>query len=413
MKKLLQINPVVRISTSTGRIMQEIGELAMANGWESYIAYSRGRDGIKPCQSQLVPVGDKWSVRWHGVMTRLFDRHGLASTGATKAFIEEIKRIGPDVIHIHNIHGYFLNYRLLFDYLATANIPVIWTVHDCWLYTGHCYYYSYERCNRWETHCKDCPQQRKFPASYLFDRAAANFDDKQNAFCSIPQSLLRIVPVSHWMRDEMSRSFLKGYDYQVIHNGIDTEVFAPSDVTAVKQKYGLEGKRRVFLGVASIWSDEKGLAEFKYIASQLNADEALVMVGVSEEVRASLPKNIVAISRTENIQQLAQLYAASDVFINPTWQDNYPTVNLEAIACGTPVVTYRTGGSIESVTADTGLVVEQGDIEGLLKAAREVTSKGKAYYVPRCRAYALANFRKEDRYADYLRLYDEMLKVRK
>lgn len=413
MKKLLQINPVVRISTSTGRIMQEIGELAMANGWESYIAYSRGRDGIKPCQSQLVPVGDKWSVRWHGVMTRLFDRHGLASTRATKAFIEEIKRIGPDVIHIHNIHGYFLNYRMLFDYLASANIPVIWTVHDCWLYTGHCYHYAYAGCDKWQTHCTHCPQKTAFPASYLVDRSSQNFTDKRDAFNGVPKSLMRFVTVSHWMRDEMSRSFLKGYDYQVIHNGIDTEVFAPCDTTIVKQKYGLEGKRHILLGVASIWSDEKGLSEFKYIASQLKEDEALVMVGVSEEVRASLPKNIVAISRTENIQQLAQLYAASDVFINPTWQDNYPTVNLEAIACGTPVVTYRTGGSIESVTPDTGLVVEQGDKEGLLKVARVVASRGKEYYALRCRAYALANFRKEDRYADYLRLYDEMLEVKK
>ena len=177
MKKLLQINPVIRINTSTGRIMQEIGQLAMKNGWESYIAYSYGRDGIKPCDSKLVPVGNKADVAWHGLITRLTDRHGLASEGATRAFIREIERIQPDIIHIHNIHGYFLNYRVLFDYLAKCDIPVVWTVHDCWLYTGHCYYYSYIGCNKWERECVHCPQRKLFPTSWWAARSTQNFRD--------------------------------------------------------------------------------------------------------------------------------------------------------------------------------------------------------------------------------------------
>ncbi len=407
MKKLLQINPVLRISTSTGRIMQEIGELAMRSGWESYIAYSKGRDGFRDCKSHLVPVGDKWDTCWHGLETRLFDRHGLASVSATRRFVRQLEEIRPDVIHIHNIHGYFLNYKILFDYLSGSGIPVIWTVHDCWLYTGHCYYYSYIDCEKWEAGCGGCPQKRKFPASWWLDRSAQNFADKKEAFTSMPHDKLVIVPVSHWIRGEMGRSFLKDYPFQVIHNGIDTDVFDVCDPDEVKDKYGLQNKH-VVLGVASIWSEEKGLADFMKLAGLLREDEVIVLVGVTEEQKRSFPQNVVGIRRTENIRQLAALYSAADAFVNPTWQDNYPTVNLEAIACGTPVVTYRTGGSVEAVTPDTGFVIERGDVDGLLEAVRRIEKVGKGGYVGRCREYALKHFRKADRYADYIQLYDRL-----
>ena len=408
MKKLLQINPVIRINTSTGRIMQEIGQLAMSNGWESYIAYSYGRDGVKPCDSQLLPVGNKADVAWHGLVTRLTDRHGLASEGATRAFIREIERIQPDIIHIHNIHGYFLNYRVLFDYLAKCNTPVVWTVHDCWLYTGHCYYYSYIGCNKWKTECVQCPQRKMFPSSWWADRSKQNFRDKKVAFTSLPKERFTIVPVSDWIKGEMQHSFLKDYDFRVIHNGIDTNVFTIYDPAEVKKKYQLEGKR-IILGVASIWCEEKGWNDFMRLAERLDENERLVLVGVDEKHQAMLPKNVTGIRRTENIRQLAELYSAAEAFVNPTWQDNSPTVNLEAIACGTPVVTYRTGGSIEAVTEQTGLVVEQGDVDGLLQAIRTIEERGKAYYQEPCRTHALKNFKKEDRYAEYLKLYDELI----
>lgn len=409
MKTLLQINPVLRVSTSTGRIMQEIGELAMQNGWQSYIAYSRGRDGIKPCSSKLVPVGNKWSVAWHGLETRLFDRHGLASSLATRQFIRQIERIQPDVIHIHNIHGYFLNYQILFEYLSKCNISVVWTVHDCWLYTGHCYYYSYVNCNRWQSGCGECPQRKEFPASLWIDRSRQNYLDKKKAFTSMPQDKLVIVPVSNWIKSEMQKSFFCGYNFQVIHNGINTEVFRVYDAQEVREKYGL-GDKHVLLGVASIWSREKGLDDFIQMAALLKKEELIVLVGIKPEERKRLPENIIGIARTENIQQLAGLYSIADAFINPTWQDNYPTVNMEAIACGTPVVTYRTGGSVEAVTDETGFIVEQGNYKELLEAARMIRQRGKSYYQSRCREYALMHFKKEDRYSDYIRLYDELTK---
>lgn len=407
MKTLLQINPVLRVNTSTGRIMQEIGELAMQHGWRSCIAYSKGRDGIKSCQSEVIPVGNKWSTIWHGLETRLFDRHGLASNEATRLFVKQIQELKPDVIHIHNIHGYFLNYQILFDFLAQSTIPVVWTVHDCWLYTGHCYYYSYAGCNKWQTGCGHCPQKKEFPASWLIDRSHQNYEDKKQAFTSLPQDQLTIVPVSEWIREEMQHSFLRNNQFHVIHNGINTNIFNIYNPEQVKQKYGLNGKH-ILLGVASIWSREKGFDDCIQMADFLHPDEMLVLVGVRPEQQKKLKKNMLGIPRTENIHQLAELYAAADAFINPTWQDNYPTVNLEAIACGTPVVTYRTGGSIEAITDQTGFIVPQGNVKEMLEAARLISQRGKAYYQQPCRTYALENFRKEDRYQDYLDLYDKL-----
>lgn len=419
-KKLLQINPVLRTSTSTGRIMKEIGELAMANGWESYVAYSKGRDGLPGSTSIPVPVGNKASVAWHGLQTRILDRHGLGSVLATERFIEDIRRIGPDIIHIHNIHGYFLNYRILFDFLSHSGIQVIWTVHDCWLYTGHCYHYMYAGCDRWKTGCGHCPQRGKFPRSLLADRSARNFRDKRDAFCSMPEDRLTIVPVSDWMRSEMSESFLKDYRFQVIHNGIDTDVFSPQPAleSEVRRCYGL-GDRHVILGIASIWSEEKGLNDFVEMAARLDSDEVIVLVGMDRKQlddvlsrygRTVLGDRMVAVKRTADVHQLAGLYSTADVLVNPTWQDNYPTVNLEAISCGTPVVTYRTGGSIEAVAGDTGFVVEQGDIEGLVDAVRRVETLGKAHFMDACRSRAVKEFRKEDRYAEYIELYERLTK---
>lgn len=408
--KIVQINPVLRTSTSTGRIMQEIGKLAEEAGWKNWCAYARGRDGLRRATTDTIPVGGKLSTALHGVITRAFDRHGLASARATRRFIDRLREIDPDIIHIHNIHGYFLNYPLLFRYLAReSRAKVIWTVHDCWLYTGHCYYYSYIGCDRWQTGCGNCPQRGDFPRSLVVDRSHRNFLDKQRAFTSLPPERFIIVPVSRWIRSEMARSFLKDCRFRIIHNGIDTSVFRPrTDDSEIRGILGIGRDTKVILGLASIWSREKGLDDFIAMSAMLNADETIVLVGVDPATAKRLPASIRWIRRTENVDRLAELYSTATAFVNPTWQDNYPTVNLEAIACGTPVVTYRTGGSIEAVTDSTGRIVEQGDIAGLLAAVREIAALGKDSFIGPCRNYALANFRKEDRYADYLRLYEEL-----
>lgn len=410
MKKLLQINPVLRSSTSTGRIMQEIGELAMQNGWESYLAYSGGRDDKLECSSKLIPIGSKWDVAWHAVETRLFDRHGLASRNATRQFTDMIERIKPDVIHIHNIHGYFLNYQILFDYLAQYGKPVIWTVHDCWLFTGHCYHYASAHCEKWKTGCGQCPQKNAFPASWLMDRSRQNFLDKQKAFNSLSEDQLLLVPVSKWMAGEMKNSMLGKYGMKVINNGIDISSFSlQTDTDCIRNRYGI-GNRHAILAIASIWLPEKGIDDLRRLSALLHNDEVIVMVGVDEKLARNLPENIIGVRRTANLEELAGLYSCATAFVNPTWQDNYPTVNLEAIACGTPVVTYRTGGSPESLTSNTGFVVEQGDVKGMLEAIRKIENKGKAYYQPLCRSHAERHFNREDRYMDYIKLYEGLVR---
>lgn len=425
MGKLLQINPVIRRNTSTGKIMQEIGELAMKNGWESYIAYSGGRDGKDPslCKSKIIPVGTKFSVAEHAVETRLLDRHGLASRLATRKFLEQIDELHPDIIQIHNIHGYFLNYKMLFDYLSKTDIKVVWTVHDCWLYTGHCYHYSSVGCPKWRTGCGNCPQKRSFPASWLLDRSAKNYRDKKTAFTSLAPGQLTIVTVSNWMKEEMADSFLGSLPFQVIHNGIDTETFKPAsekDMSDTRTAFGIDMDSHVLLGLASIWLKEKGLGDFMQLAKLLKSEEQIVLVGkmtaeqqeLVEKTNASLvesQKRIITIPRTDNVTQLAALYSMADVFLNPTWQDNYPTVNMECQSCGTPLITYRTGGSIESHSAETGTVVEQGDVEGLRRAIDYYRNQDREQLRTICRTHALGNFSKEDRYKDYIDLYNGLI----
>jgi len=398
--KLLQINPVVRLNTSTGRIMKEIGELVQAAGWESYIAYSGARDGVPQHSSQLVPVGNKLDLALHAVATRLFDAHGLVSRRATKQLIRRIREIDPDIVHIHNVHGYWLNYPLLCQYLRESGKPVIWTVHDCWLYTGHCYHYAAAHCAKWQTGCGHCPQKRAFPASWIFDRSARNWRDKQRAFGSLER--LTIVTVSDWMRQEMQASFLADKPFHVIHNGIDLNVFHP-------QSEKVPGKGITILAIASIWLAEKGIQDLIELAGMLHSEEKLIIVGRMEKAqREAFPAGVEFIERTENVAKLAALYASATAFINPTWQDNYPTVNLEAIACGTPVVTYRTGGSVEAVAEGTGFVVEQGNVQGLLERVRELAAEDRKTVAERCRAHALQHFSKQERYQDYIRLYESL-----
>lgn len=402
--KLLQINVTVN-SGSTGRIAEQIGQLAIAQGWESYIAYGRGPS---VSDSRLIRIGSKWEIYWHVLMTRLFDRHGLASKRATKRFIKQIKEIQPDIIHLHNVHGYYLNYELLFNFLAEYNRPIVWTLHDCWPFTGHCAHFMEANCMQWETLCKRCPLKRNYPASVLFSRSASNFMLKKRVTTRLKE-LMCVVPVSEWLHELLKRSFMHEIPAQTIHNGIDVSVFAPRNAPS---KYVQNNDSRfVIMGVSSVWTESKGLDDFYKLRTMLPQETyAIVLVGVTETQRANLPKGVHGITRTENVDELAVLYSTADVFVNPTYADNYPTTNLEAMACGTPVITYRTGGSPESVTEETGLVIEQGNVEALVAAIKVVRRNGKEKYSAACRQRAESYFDKDKCYQQYVDMYKTIIK---
>ncbi len=405
--RLLQINTVIN-SGSTGRIAEEIGSKVIEAGGESFIAF--GRKAERPSKSHKIQIGNQQDIFLHGIGTRLTDKHAFFSKRATEKLIEEVIKIHPDIIHLHNLHGYYLNINVLFDYLSTIDTPIVWTLHDCWPITGHCSHFSYINCEKWKTHCINCPQKKEYPASFLLDNSYSNFETKRKLFTSIKN--LTLIPVSHWLENLLRKSFLHTYPIQVIHNGINLDVFKPIPTHRIKEKYNLYDKF-VVLGVASIWDKRKGLADFIKLSRLLRNDEILILVGLTDKQIKSLPQNIIGIQRTENVNELAELYSCADIFANPTWEDNYPTTNLEAISCGTPVVTYKTGGSPESISADTGFVVEQGDITALRKVLNEVKSNGKKFYQEACRKRALSLFRKEDRFEEYMLLYEKLLSDKK
>lgn len=390
MKKLVQVN-VSAGWGSTGMIAEEIGSLAVNDGWKSWIAY--GREPHKQSTSNLIRIGSDWDMRLHAVQSRLLDNHGLASKVATRRFIKQLREIKPNIIHLHNIHGYYLNYPQLFQYLKEWGGPVVWTLHDLWPFTGHCAYYGVNECPKWRMGCGNCPQLRTYPASLFRDRSAKNWQDKLRAFTSLPN--VTLAPVSQWLSDIVDESFLKNIPRRVIHNGIDLTHFHPS---------GEPHNGNYVMGIAHVWDTRKGLEDFYQLRDVLHTDIDIVLVGLSEQQITNLPKGIIGLARTSSREELVNLYSRAIALINPTWEDNFPTVNIEALSCGTPVITYRTGGSPEAIDSQTGFVVERGDVSGLLYAINRINEIDRSA----CRSRAERLFNKNDRYAEYIELYNSL-----
>lgn len=399
MPTLLQINTTANWG-STGKIAEQIGLHAMANGWRSIIAYGYY---LNPSKSELIKIGSKWSVRWHRQISKYGMGDGRASKCATKALIKQIEAIKPDIIHLHNIHGLYLNYPILFDYLNSIDTPVVWTMHDCWPFTGRCAYFDAVQCTRWQSGCGECPALQLYPKTKR-DTSAENFELKRRLFTA--KHSLVLVPVSNWLKELVGQSMLRECRCQTIHNGIDIESFKPTQADSLK---GASDKHLI-LGVAAQWGERKGLEEFYKLRDRLDVDTYdIALIGLSDEQIEALPSGITGIRRTQNVGELAAYYTRASVFVNPTYSDNYPTTNLEAMACGTPVITYRTGGSPEALTPDTGVVVEQGDIEALSEAITMVCNKGKEHYHDACRRRAEEHFDRQTCFEKYLDLYNELL----
>ncbi len=389
--KLLQLNCTANWG-STGKIAEEIGQAAMARGWESAIAYGRV---MNPSQSQLVKVGDKLDVYAHYVQHRIFDREGLGSRRPTKRLIKWIDSYRPDIIHLHNIHDHWLNYPLLFHYLATIDTQIVWTFHDCWAFTGGCAHFENAGCYKWQTHecIGTCPQK----IALLANQSNRNFSLKRDSI-KLLKDRLTIVGASDWITEYATESFLKGCKFVSIYNGIDLNSFKP--ISPVK--------KRMILGVSNVWPHYKGLQDFVELRRIIPDNIDICLVGLSKKQIDSLPMGIQGIERTQHIGELVNLYSEASVFVNPTHNDTFPTVNLEALACGTPVVTYRTGGSPEAVDKYTGIVVEKGNVNALADAIMMVLNNPDDFTPENCRKRAEQNFNKDMQFGKYIDLYESI-----
>lgn len=402
MPKIFHVSGALNFG-APGRICEQIALIAEKNGYECFVVHSTRNEN--PSQLSHYAMTTKKDEVLHALGAKFLDLHGLLSTSKTRDLVERIKVYSPDIIHLHNIHGYFCNFKVLFEYLDTIDTPVVWTMHDCWPFTGRCFHFVGANCFKWKTGCYDCKAEPGYTVSKYYDRSKSLYELKKRLFSSVKN--MTMVPVSDWQASFLKDSFLKNCNVHTIHNGVDLDKFRPMDGTRLRDKHHLHGKF-VLLGVASPWNTRKGLDDFCKLRSMLDESFSIVMVGLKPEQMPKLPKDIVGITRTESQQELAEYYSMADCFVNLTYLDTFPTVNIEALACGTPVLTYRTGGSPEAVDDKTGIVVEQGEV----KAVVSEICKMKLHPLSQkaCRERAIQNFDKDKCFEQYIQLYDKLIR---
>lgn len=399
--RVLQINSVCGVG-STGKIAVGIHNLLKSKGHGSCIAYGRGVP--RNCDS-TIKIGNRIDNYIHVALTRLFDRHGFGSKRATRKFIKKIKQYNPDIIHLHNIHGYYLNVKILFDFLKSTNIPTVWTLHDCWSFTGHCSHFDFIGCDKWTMLCNKCPEKKSYPKSMLCDNSGKNFLDKKTIFTGLNNFTL--VSPSYWLTTLVKRSFLKHYPVQVINNGVDIDIFKPTE-SDFRDRYNL-GDKYVILGVASVWSDRKGLRYFIDLSDEISEDEVIVIVGLTNKQIKQIPKKIIGITKTNNAKELAEIYTCADVYINPTLEDTFPTTNIEALSCGTPVVTFNTGGSPESICSSNGIILNSdADSSKILESARDIYMS-KSLMKNSISEDAKEKYDSDKNFMKYIELYDMLV----
>lgn len=384
----------------TGRIAVGIHDVLVRQNHESVIAW--GRINTAPPSVPTIRIGNRLDQQLHGLYTRITDQCGFGSFCVTRQFLKKLDRIQPDLVQLHIMHGYYIHLELLFQYLKEKRIPVVWTFHDCWAFTGHCPYFDLAGCDRWKTGCHHCPQKFHHPKSWLLDRSQQNWIRKKKLFSGADN--LTIVTPSAWMAGLVRQSFLKDCPVEVIRNGINLEQFRPTYGNLTAQ-LGLTDKK-IILGVSSTWADSKGLRDFIRLAPLLPQDFRIVLVGLNRQQVNRMPERIIGLERTDSLRKLAELYTAAAVFVNPTYEDNFPTTNLEALACGTPVVTYQTGGSVEAAGNRFGKIIPCGDVAALGDYLK--SDDWKQFSSEECAAYA-AGFDEQQKFLQYVRLYETIL----
>lgn len=365
--KVVQIN--CSAHGSTGNIAKAIHRTLLEMGEESYLFYGIGVS----TQKNMFRIGNDFALHSHAVLSRNLGRQGYFSLFSTKKLIQQLKKLQPDVIHLHNLHGSYLHLPALFSYLKRSQAKIVLTLHDCWLFTGKCPHFTEAGCYKWKEACGHCPQLSIYPRSKV-DTTAKCLADKKKWFRGFGDRL-QIVAVSNWLRDTAKQSFLGEYPIRTVYNGVNTEAFHPVDSHAAEEKYGIGKEKFVILGVASVWDDRKGLKQFVDLSQKLTDSDVIVLVGLNDGQIEALPPNIIGIRRTENQAELAQLYSRADVFVNPSKEETFGLVTAEAIACGTPAVVYRSTACAEVLMEQNGIALETGDTD-LLSAVRKVKKEG-------------------------------------
>lgn len=392
--KIVQINATCGIG-STGKICLGISKILDEECIENHILFS--------CQGNGDPKGISCSgeryIKVQAFKSRILGNYGFNSKSATRKMIAELDRIEPGVVHLHNIHGHDCDLEMLFTYFKQHRTKLVWTFHDCWAFTGYCPHFTMADCHQWKSQCTHCIQRREY--SWFFDKSYQLYERKKRLLAGCN---LNIVTPSRWLADQVKQSFLRAYPVTVINNGIDLNYFRPVK-SDFRKRYGLNNQY-IILGVAFDWGTQKGLDVFVDLAERLSDEYQIVLVGTNDVVDRLLPRNILSIHRTKNQQELAEIYSAADLFVNPTREENYPTVNMEAIACGTPVLTFRTGGSPEMLDDTCGSVVTCDDVDALEREIIRICSE-RPYTEAACTEKARV-FDQYERLKEYLKLYERI-----
>lgn len=368
--KYLFINCVAGFG-STGRIVADACRELMAQGHECRIAFGRKTNGAEDIPA--IPVGSKAILLTNVLETRLLDNEGFAARESTRRLVRKIREYDPDVIWLHNLHGYYLNLPILFSYLKTCGKEIRWTLHDCWAFTGHCVYFDYVRCDKWKTGCSHCPQKREFPASYGLDRSRRNYEMKKRLFTGIPN--VTLYTPSNWLAKRVKQSFLKDYPVEVLYNTVDPAVFRPVE-SDFRKKHGLENKK-MLLGVASVWERRKGLHDFVKLSGMLDDRFRIVLVGLPPELIRKMPESILALPRTTDVQELVGIYSAADLYVCPSTEETFGMTVLEAMRCGTNALVYQDTACEEVAVPLGGVAVPRG-VDNLKKAILELLEGGTA-----------------------------------
>ncbi len=392
---------------STGKIVEQIGMLAESHGWEVRIAHSERYERNSHFKSLY--FSSVFSEKWHALCSYLFDCQGLCSKRKTKFLIQRIREFKPDIVHLHNIHGYFINYWILFNYLNKKDIPVVWTFHDCWPFTGHCGHFVRYNCKKWQTKCHHCPATHGYPASLFIDNSKFNFWLKKKTFTA--KENLYITTVSQWLAGVVKSSFFKDFSIRVVYDSVDTDVFHYRE-SHLREKYGIEDKV-VLLAAAANWTTTKGWNDYIKLSKMLPTECVIMLLGVKERERMDLPKEIIAVSRVEGKEKLAEYYSMADILLNLSYQETFGMTTAEAMSCGTPGISYNVTACPELLTPETGIVVNAGNLQQVIEAISTIRKKGKESYSQACRERAMTVFDSKKVNSLFFDIYNKVLGLEK